>query len=64
MGDIKNKRSVKERGLIHAAIGDLYFDLKQVAEKENRSINRQVGTIIREWMEQYKQRENQSNPAK
>lgn len=54
MPNIKNPKNQNPRGSVNVAIGDLMKDVKQVAEQENRSVNRQIAVIIREWLESRK----------
>lgn len=50
MPNIKNVKNPNVRGSVNIAIGELMKDVKQVAEQENRSVNRQIAVIIREWL--------------
>lgn len=61
MSNVKNPKHPNPRGSVNVAIGDLMSDVKAIAEKENRSVNRQVVVIIREWIEQRKTTEHQAH---
>lgn len=48
-------RKPKRNGIITVSIGGTLNDVKEIAQAENRSINRQVAVIIREWLAARKQ---------
>lgn len=54
MANIKHPKNPNKRGMINVAIGELIAEVRQVAKEENRSMNRQVAVIIREWLEAHK----------
>jgi len=59
MPNIKNRKNPNPRGTVNVALGDLIKDVKQIAEQENRSVNRQIAVIVREWLQW--RRSNQTN---
>lgn len=63
MANIKYPKNPNPRGSVNIAIGDLMSEVKEIAEKENRSVNRQVVVIIREWLDARKARSNQQARA-
>jgi hypothetical protein len=63
MPNIKNPKNPNPRGTVNVAIGDLMQDVKRIAEQENRSVNRQIAVIVREWLESRKSGKSNTSRA-
>ena len=62
MSNIKNVKNPNPRGAVNVAIGKLMIEVKQIAEQENRSVNRQIAVIVREWLDARKQSTQANQP--
>jgi len=60
MSNIKHPKNPNPRGSVNIAIGALMNEVKEIAERENRSVNRQIAVIIREWLDQRKAAESRT----
>ncbi len=54
MSNIKHPKNPNPRGSVNIALGDLMLEVRQIAAQENRSINRQLAVIVREWLAEHK----------
>lgn len=50
MANVKNQKNPNPRGQVNVAIGDLLKEVAEIAEQEDRSVNRQIAVIVREWL--------------
>lgn len=63
MSNVKNTKNPNPRGAVNVALGDLMIEVKKVAAQENRSINRQIAVIVREWIESRKSKSSARGAA-
>lgn len=54
------RKNANPRGAVSIAIGELMPKVKQVAEQEKRSVNKQIEVIIADWIESHQKQSPRS----